>query len=173
MSTHRQIILYQFSFGFYRPISYTMAKLEKSHFAGFVLLAATITVGLQYMGKELAVRYDRFTILVLVQLIAAFLSTVILVGYNGWGSFTQQASQVAAKHWGFIGLSALLGSMIFAISLHTLKTEKISDHGIIGVGAETLRGLIGGYILYSEGITIKRLLAVAVMLGASWFAAHV
>ena len=150
-----------------------MAKLEKSHFSGLVFLAAGITLILQFLGKELAMRYDRHTIIVLVQLTAALLSSILIVGYLGFGTFTKNASEVAGKHWVFIVLSAVLGSIVFMISLRTLMSEKISDHGVLGVGAEVLAGLIGGYLIYSEEITIRRLLAVAVMLGASWFAVHV
>ena len=150
-----------------------MAKLEKSHFSGLVFLAAGITLVLQFMGKELAVRYDRHTIIVLVQLVAAALSSILIIGYLGFGTFAKNASEIGSKHWGFILLSALLGSVVFMISLRTLMSEKISDHGVLGVGAEVLAGLVGGYMIYSEGVSISRIMAVVVMIFAAWFAVHV
>ena len=147
-------------------------KLEKKVFISFVLSTAIAAFLLQVFSKTLAQHYDKFTLVAVTQLIAFVLATFVVLAYLGGSATAKEIARIAPKHWLYILLSAIVALVAFLLSLHTLKTEDISDHGILDTAASILIAMVGGYLVFGEGASIRRILAIVVMIAAAVYAVH-
>lgn len=147
-------------------------KLEKKVFISFVLSTAIVTFLLQVSSKKLVQHYDRYAIILLTQIIALVASAALALVYLGGSKFSDEVASIKIKHWMYIFLSALGGVAAFLLSLRTLKTEDISDHGILDTAASILIAMVGGYLVFGEGASVRRIVAIVVMIAAAIYAVH-
>ena len=147
-------------------------KLEKKVFISFVLSTAIVTFLMQVSSKKLVQHYDRYTVVLLTQIIALVASAALVLVYLGGGKFSDEVASIKIKHWMYIFLSALGGVVAFLLSLRTLKTEDISDHGILDTATSILIAMVGGYLVFGEGASVRRIGAIVAMIAAAVYAVH-
>ena len=145
-------------------------KLDKNVFGSFVVASAIVTFILQVAGKKLAPNYSKMLIISATQIISFVLAVGFVLIYLGPTQLASQITNIRPMDWLYIAVAALGGVGAFAIALHTLKTEDISDHGILDTAAGLFIGLLGGYLVFNEGVSFRRMLAAGAMIIAAGYA---
>jgi uncharacterized membrane protein len=131
-----------------------------------VAVVATVSFILKANNKILSKNHDHYVVVLLMQIIAAIIMSFIVLYKPGYRTLSKEIKSMKANHFFYILFGGIASLGLFLISMRLLETHDISHLGILDTGFDALIAVMGGYLIFSEKVTLMKIIgAITILLG--------
>jgi hypothetical protein len=133
-----------------------------------VAFLAFIGFMLKANNKILALSYDRYAMVLAMQLVAFVIMAIVVMFKLGWKQLWVELGKVSIKHSGLIVFGGIGDLLLVLVSMRLLLTEEIGDLGILDMAIGTMLAVAGGYLIFEEKVTLWKVIGMLVILGGAY-----